>query len=70
MSNATKKDSPEEMKRRRQERKLDRALRDSFPASDPIAMSEPAPARPKKETEAENTPGSAPRKAPKRPARR
>lgn len=30
-------------KRKEQERKLDQALKDSFPASDPIALSEPAP---------------------------
>jgi hypothetical protein len=34
----------ERERRRRQEEALDEALRDTFPASDPVAVEQPAPA--------------------------
>lgn len=36
----------EENTRQRQERALDEALEETFPASDPVAMTEPAPTPP------------------------
>jgi hypothetical protein len=38
-------DRDKEAERRAREKALDKALEDSFPASDPIAQSEPAPSR-------------------------
>ena len=42
-----KKPSPQDEKRKLDD-KLDEALKDSFPGSDPVAMSEPAGERPRK----------------------
>jgi hypothetical protein len=43
----TKRDR-EEVRKRRLERSLERGLEDSFPASDPINVTQPAPTRPDK----------------------
>jgi len=66
MSKMSSKTSRERAKRRLEERRLDQALKDTFPASDPIALAEPAPARKRAAAD-----GSVAHKrgAPKRPAR-
>ena len=38
-------DTPSDDKRRKDDDKLDRALKDTFPASDPVSFIEPAPKR-------------------------
>jgi hypothetical protein len=43
----TKRDR-EEVRKRRLERSLERGLEDSFPASDPVNVTQPAPTRPDK----------------------
>ena len=39
------KDRPRPSRKRTQDEKLDRALKDTFPASDPVSFIEPAPKR-------------------------
>ena len=43
--------------------RLDRALQDTFPASDPVSLVEPGPAGPRDKTPARGRPGKAKRKA-------
>jgi hypothetical protein len=47
LDDKTKRDR-EEVRKRRLERSLERGLEDSFPASDPINVTQPAPTRPDK----------------------
>ena len=44
LDDKTKRD-PEEVRKRRRERSLEQGLEDSFPASDPINVTQPAPTR-------------------------
>ena len=47
LDDKTKRDR-EEVRKRRLERSLEQGLEDSFPASDPINVTQPAPTRPKR----------------------